>query len=143
MTAAIIQAAGCGVGATAQVRGLMWFAFWMNAAWATSLTVCVYELAGRFGATALSLANCLAYLVLLLGQVRKFRHDLPPHMSGRIHCTLILVSIVTVIALWTDTGHLTFARSVLAIFLATAVGAAARVPANPTIVSPRVPEPVY
>ena len=127
MAATVIQAMGCGVGATMQARGDMWFAFSANAIWAVSFLVIVRSFAGQMGATALSLGNCVAYAVLLGCQIWKLRRDLPVQMEKRIMAGIVLTSVAALIAAWLESNAPPLGRIVAAVLLAAAVGMMVRV----------------
>jgi O-antigen/teichoic acid export membrane protein len=127
MAATVIQALGCGVGATVQARGDMWFAFSANATWAVSYLLVVWCLAGQLGATSLSLGNCIAYAVLLCCQIWKLRGDLPSRMETKIYVGAALTLAGPLLATSLDSNGFSVKRVALALLLAALVGVMVRI----------------
>jgi len=97
MASVAIQAIGCVVGASIQVRGAMWGAFALNALWGSTFLAFVACTAPS-GAGALAFGTAAAYLVLLLSQLLWQRRVLPAALLPAILGGLVGISAATALA---------------------------------------------
>jgi O-antigen/teichoic acid export membrane protein len=101
-----ISALGSGVGPAIQANGKMWFGLFTNILWSVILLMFTWIFVPYLGARSLVFGMALAYAVMVLYSIAAMRKDLPKLVLTRTLGCMVLLSSVTIMAVYVNKLYL-------------------------------------